>query len=214
MVFFIGYLDDMSPLRPMIRLFIHFLAAVLVVLPSCTGSPIFLGLGVLWVAGCTNAYNFIDGMNGLSLSMAVLAFGALALAGERTAAIPMIGLCAGVMVWNFPRAYTFIGDGGVYLLGYVASSLTLWRVGPALSGSPIRCAAVLALLGGVPVLDTLFAILRRLISGKSPFAPDRGHIHHRLHDMGWPQGRILSVLLAVQVILLWAGFTLSGLPKG
>ncbi len=214
MVFFVGYFDDMSPLNPMIRLFVHLLAAILVTFPSCTGSPLFFGLSVLWVAGCTNAYNFIDGMNGLALSMAILAFGALAIAGEVAITIPMIGLCLGVMIWNFPKAYTFIGDGGVYLLGYVVSSLTIWRIGPAISANPILAMTALVLLGGVPVVDTLTAILRRLIARKSPFAPDRGHIHHRLQDKGLSQKKTLFILVCLQAFLLWVGFTLSALPKG
>lgn len=213
-VFFVGYLDDMSPLKPVVRLMVHFLAASLVVLPFSKASPAFIVLGILWVAGCTNAYNIIDGMNGLSLSMAMIAFGSLALAGERSASIPMMGLCAGVMIWNYPKAYTFMGDGGVYLLGYVVSALTLWKVSPSLTGNPIASAFILALLGGVPVFDTLLAILRRLLSHKSPFSPDRGHVHHRLHDMGWSQNSILLFLALSQALLLWAGFAFSAFILG
>lgn len=206
MVFFVGYIDDMSPIRPIVRLIVHILAAALVVVPLHT-SILSSVIYVLWIAGCTNAYNLIDGMNGLSLSMAMLAFFSIGWANDSfNLTVPLIALCLGVFPWNFPKAHTFLGDGGVYLLGFVVSTMVMWSVGVGLSLYPIKASMTLALLGGVPVLDTLITIARRLLSGKSPFSPDRGHIHHRLLDMGFPQGKVLFLLVLAQGLFLLTGF--------
>ncbi len=210
MVFFIGYLDDMSPIKPVIRLIIHLLASSLVVIPLHMTSPLLCIVYTIWIAGCTNAYNLIDGMNGLSLSMAILAFLAIGLApGGNYVTFPLIAMCLGILPWNFPNAKTFLGDGGVYLLGYVVATMTMWLVESRLNILDLRTVSTLVLLGGVPVVDTLTTIVRRLISGKSPFSPDRGHIHHRLLDKGLSQGKVLALLAVAQVLLLGAGFFIS-----
>ncbi len=209
MVFFVGYLDDMSPLKPKIRLFVHLLAASLVVIPLHL-SPLLSLVYLLWIAGCTNAYNLIDGMNGLSLSMAILALFAIGWAdGSLNLILPLIALCLGILPWNFPKAHTFLGDGGVYLLGFVVSTMMMWSVEPSLPPQALRIVVTLILLGGVPVADTLTTIVRRLIAGKSPFSPDRGHIHHRLLDRGFSEGKVLAVLIFAQGFLLWCGFSIS-----
>jgi UDP-GlcNAc:undecaprenyl-phosphate GlcNAc-1-phosphate transferase len=211
MVFLVGYMDDMSSLNPMIRLSVHLLAAGLMVLPFQQGSPFFILISVLWIAGCTNAYNLIDGMNGLSLSMAIVAMVSLAWDGAATFALPVVGLSSGVLFWNFPRARTFLGDGGVYLLGFVVANLILRWGAKMLSEAGPSLIPVMVLLGGVPVLDTLVTILRRLISRRSPFSPDRGHIHHRLLDMGLPVPVILVILSSLQMILFRLGVLLLSL---
>lgn len=205
MVFLVGYMDDMSSLNPMIRLSVHLLAAGLMVLPFQQGSPFFILISVLWIAGCTNAYNLIDGMNGLSLSMAIVTMVSLAWNGAATFTLPVVGLSSGVLFWNFPRARTFLGDGGVYLLGFVVANLILRWGAKMLSEAGPSLIPVMVLLGGVPVLDTLVTILRRLISRRSPFSPDRGHIHHRLLDMGLPVSVILMILSSLQMILFRLG---------
>lgn len=209
MVFFVGYFDDMSPLKPKIRLLVHIFAASLVVFPLHL-SPLSSLIYLLWIAGCTNAYNLIDGMNGLSLSMAMLAFFAIGWAdGSLNLILPLIALCLGIMPWNFPRAHTFLGDGGVYLLGFVVSTMTMWSVESSMSPNIVKMVVTLILLGGVPVADTLTTIVRRLITGKSPFSPDRGHIHHRLLDKGFSEGKVLLLLVFAQGFLLWCGFFIS-----
>lgn len=210
MVFFIGYLDDMSPIKPIIRLIIHLIASSFVVIPLHMNSPLFYVVYTVWIAGCTNAYNLIDGMNGLSLSMAILSLLAIGLIPEGNyITFPLIAMCLGILPWNFPNARTFLGDGGVYLLGYVVATMTMWMVEPKLTGLGLRTISTLVLLGGVPVVDTLTTIVRRLMSGRSPFSPDRGHIHHRLLDKGLSQGMVLALLVFAQVLLLGAGFFIS-----
>ncbi|PIE54893.1 MAG: undecaprenyl-phosphate alpha-N-acetylglucosaminyl 1-phosphate transferase [Dethiosulfovibrio peptidovorans] len=205
MVFLVGYLDDMISLSPRLRLLVHLMAAGLVAVPFFKGALVPTILSILWIAGTTNAYNLIDGMNGLSLSMATLALAALALRGYPATTLPLVALCLGVLPWNWPKARTFLGDGGVYFLGFVVSSLTL----PSLSSFFIKPGGreLLGLVfwGGVPVIDTMITIVRRLLRHRSPFLPDRGHVHHRLLDLGFSTQAVLAILSLAQVFALGVG---------
>jgi UDP-GlcNAc:undecaprenyl-phosphate GlcNAc-1-phosphate transferase len=209
-VFLIGYADDMHSLPPALRFGLHFAAAIWAVLPIPV--PFFERcLLLFWVAGVTNAYNLIDGMDGLALGLALVTACAAMSMGDPAAWLPFAGMIAGVLFWNFPVARTFLGDGGSTLLGYVCSAQLSWDLASrvnALGG--LSLSLVLLLLGGVPVLDTLFAMVRRILSGHSPFLPDRGHAHHRLLDGGCSKGRTLSILAGCHALLLAAGILLSG----
>ncbi len=205
MVFYAGYVDDMLPLSPFGRLAMQFGAALLYVPLAGNAGWFRTALTVVWIAGVTNAYNFIDGMNGLSLTMAFLCCCFSVSAAGNTWAVPVAAMIAGMFFWNFPNAKTFVGDGGVYLLGYfLAMSNALW-IDMSSWGVP-RFLAALLLAGGVPVIDTLCAIARRLLAGKSPFYPDRSHVHHRLLDRGMPPARVLALLAALQAVSLCAAF--------
>ncbi len=197
MVFFAGYLDDMLSLSPFSRLFIQFAAAVVALsaLPS-VAVPDYL-LYLIWIAGTTNAYNFIDGLNGLALGISSLSFFVLALLGAGLWSGPLAALALGLLPWNFPRAKTFVGDGGVYLLGFLFSVLVVFFI-ESMHLTFFSKAVLLALVGGVPVIDTLVAVVRRTLAGKSPFYPDRKHLHHRLLDRGLPSWLVVAVLCLFQ----------------
>ena len=200
-VFFAGYLDDMLSLSPFVRLAIHFGAAGVSLLAAGELNVLYMALLLFWIAGVTNAYNFIDGMNGLALSMSFITLCFLGFAGGMLWALPPAALVAGVFFWNFPYGKTFLGDGGVYLLGYFLASLTMLWLLPMGLGFVRLCVALL-LVGGVPVVDTLFVIARRVATGKSPFYPDRTHVHHRLLDKGLTCPQVLAVLCALQAFSL------------
>ncbi|MGI6076085.1 MAG: glycosyltransferase family 4 protein [Pyramidobacter sp.] len=201
LVFFAGYIDDMLSLSPYGRLCVHFFAAALSLLALGHQSIVFTVVYLFWVAGMTNAYNFIDGMNGLALSMAFVSLGFFALVGKVECVLPMISMILGVFFWNFPSAKTFLGDGGVYLLGYFTACLALFELVPMNIGL-FKSVAALLFIGGVPVIDTLSAIVRRLVAGKSPFYPDRKHIHHRLLAKGLTPPEVLAILCALQMLSL------------
>ena len=214
LVFLVGYVDDMKPTSPFIRLALHGIAALIVILPLPL-APLEKTLLVFWVAGCTNAYNLIDGMDGLCLSLAIVTAWVLSVFGDKSLWLPLAGLCSGVLVWNFPfpRARTFLGDGGSTFLGFLCAS----QMATALSSAamePLRMIPVLALLGGIPVFDTIVAVGRRLIRGRSPFLPDRGHIHHRLLDRSFPVTAIIVTMGSMHLALLLAGFALSRFLSG
>ena len=128
-----------------------------------------LTLGVLPVAslaaeGCDCGVDpviFIDGLNGLSLTMAILCLTFLGALSGNGWVIPAVSIAAGMFFWNFPVAHTFVGDGGVYLLGYYIAMIAALWLREADIGL-IRFVVLLLLIGGVPVIDTLCAISRRL----------------------------------------------------
>ncbi|MDR1915133.1 MAG: undecaprenyl/decaprenyl-phosphate alpha-N-acetylglucosaminyl 1-phosphate transferase [Synergistaceae bacterium] len=206
LVFLVGYMDDMHPLPPLKRLVVHILTAAWVIMPLSI--PIYQRcLLLLWITGCTNAYNFVDGMDGLALSIAFVTSYLAYRSGNPYTWLPFCGLVAGVLLWNFPHARTFLGDGGATLLGYVSSSHLAWDLFPRFFNMPpLPMVLILLLIGGVPVIDTLIVICRRIAARKSPFNPDRWHAHHILLDLKLAKWQVLSVLVAAHVILVGTGY--------
>lgn len=206
LVFLLGYIDDMKGLSAGARLLGHLLAALLVTavlpLPPAKKAVLFL-----WIAGGISAFNLIDGMNGLALALFFMTslFG-IAI-GRPLWWIPLGSMAAGMFYWNFPVARTFLGDGGSTLLGFLCmSQLSIDGAGLFTGVSlPVLCAG-LFLVGGVPFIDTAASIMRRLFAGKSPFTPDRGHIHHLLLDKGVPQTVVLLSLSAVHGLCIAGGY--------
>lgn len=207
LVFLVGYLDDMKPLGALPRLFIHGIAACFAVGSVSGLSGVEMLIFFLWIVGMTNAFNLIDGMNGLSLTLGGITGGVWMLFSGSGCWPFLVGGCLGVLFWNFPRARTFLGDGGSTFLGYFCSSFAM------IDGAdlffrlrPLHLCLVLVLIGGVPVMDTLLAMSRRVLCGVSPFCPDRGHLHHRLLDRGWSVSGVLTLLGGVHVVCLLTAF--------
>jgi UDP-GlcNAc:undecaprenyl-phosphate GlcNAc-1-phosphate transferase len=211
LVFLVGYMDDMHPLPPLKRLAVHLMASAWIVLPLSV--PLYQRIVLLvWIAGCTSAYNFVDGMDGLALSIAFVTSYLAYRGGNPYTWMPFCGLIAGVLLWNFPHARTFLGDGGATLLGYVCSSHLAWDIFPRFFNmKPQAMLLSLLLIGGVPVVDTLFVMTRRVIRGKSPFYPDRGHSHHILLDFKLATWEVLALLVAAHGALVRAGYYLLDL---
>lgn len=211
LVFFIGYLDDLSSVTPLFRLAIHMFAAMLVI-RLVEVNFILKVLFLIWIVGMTNAFNLIDGMNGLALTLSSLTtLTALVYRGGPWWS-GLLGLCIGILIWNFPKAYTFLGDGGSTLLGFLCSSMLLIDFSFAFYVmSYDRLIICLVLLGGIPVIDTLLAICRRMWNRMSPFAPDRGHLHHFLVDKGLTQPKALLILSSFHLGLVIFGFLLMGI---
>lgn len=204
-IFFCGYLDDMCSLSPFLRLGLHFLASSIVVLPL--GLPAFTSLiAIVWVAGVTSAYNLIDGVNGLCISIFIASSAALAFMGASAAGVCMGAMALGVLWWNFPRAQTFLGDGGSTLMGYLFASHFLCAArGTLMTVGFNELILLMLLFGGVPVLDTTAAFSRRIMMGKSPFYPDKGHLHHILMALTGSAFWSVIILLSLQVLLLSFG---------
>jgi UDP-GlcNAc:undecaprenyl-phosphate GlcNAc-1-phosphate transferase len=148
--------------------------------------PVWVGAAftVVWVVGMINSLNFIDGLDGLSTGIAFIAavtLGVLSLTRQvdqplvAVLCFALAGGLLGFLRWNFHPARIFQGSAGVMFLGYALAVL-------AILGSAKVVVALLVL--AVPIIDTFWVIVRRLSSGRSPFSPDRGHIHHRLLDLG------------------------------
>jgi UDP-GlcNAc:undecaprenyl-phosphate GlcNAc-1-phosphate transferase len=176
----------------------------------------FAGLGaaimtMLWIVGMINSINFIDGLDGLSTGVALIAaltLGIISLTGGGSYA-PMValmcavlaGALAGFLPWNFNPAKVFIGTTGVMAVGYALAVLSI------LGTAKI---AVALLVLGVPIIDTFWIITRRLLNRSSPFTPDRGHIHHRLLDLGLSHRNTVLLIYAICIALAISGVMLSG----
>ncbi len=171
--------------------------------------PYAVGFTALWVVGMINSINFIDGLDGLSSGIALIAAGTLGLISITTFNQPFIGILCfalagallGFLRWNFHPASIFIGTSGVMFVGYTLAVLSI------LGTAKI---AVALLVLGVPIIDTFWIIVRRLASGRSPFTPDRGHIHHRLLDLGLSHSQTVLAIYAICISLGVMTFILSG----
>lgn len=208
LVFLLGYMDDMKGLSAGGRLIGHFAASLLVV-AFAPFPPLLKVLLLFWIAGGISAFNLIDGMNGLALVVFFITtlFG-MAL-GRLLWWVPLGAMALGMFFWNFPVARTFLGDGGSTLLGFLCMSQLSMDCGVLFAKTSVPVLfAVLFLIGGVPFIDTAVSILRRLLSGKSPFTPDRGHIHHRLLDKGVSQTAVLLLLSAAHGLCIAGGYVL------
>lgn len=177
-------------------------------------------LTIGWIVGITNAINLIDGLDGLSTGVTIIASISLliifALNGAPLMAIILITALAGALVgflpYNFNPAKTFIGDVGSDFLGFALAVISI--LGVAKTYTAIVIVAPLIVLA-LPVFDTLFAIIRRIIKGKSLKAvimPDRGHLHHKILDKGYSQKQVVLILYGISatfgmfaVILLESG---------
>ncbi len=209
----LGVFDDIFNLNAWFKLGVQILAALVAVLQGVIidfvnigGKMVPLGalsipITVIWIVGLTNAINFIDGLDGLACGISTICSASLTvvtmlMAGPEAALLTAIlaGSCLGFLPYNSHPAKIFMGDAGALFLGYTLSVLSVTGV--------FKTHAVLAFLipmsvFGLPLFDTLFAIFRRLIHGHSPFHADRGHIHHRLIDMGFGHRRSVLTLYAI-----------------
>jgi len=218
----LGVVDDITPLRALFKFFVQIAAALVAVYhgvvinvlsnPNVFSTDPYWLLGwlsvpvtVLWIVGITNSVNLIDGLDGLAngvstisaLTMLVIAL----LVSEAQVALVMaalMGACIGFMPYNRNPAKMFMGDTGSTFLGYVLATISIQGL---FKYYAIISFAVPFLILGLPMFDTVFAIVRRLAHGQNPMAPDRGHIHHRLIDMGLSQKQAVAALYVVSSIL-------------
>jgi UDP-GlcNAc:undecaprenyl-phosphate GlcNAc-1-phosphate transferase len=208
LVFFAGYWDDMVSVNPFLRFCVHLLAATIVSTTMRIPLPLKI-ICLVWVAGTTSAYNLIDGANGLCLSLCMVACICFFLLNGSAEFFMLFALCAGVLPWNFPQARTFLGDGGATFIGFLFASHVIFISETAFSSmNPLALILFLGFVGGIPVFDTIFAIVRRLLVSGSPFLPDRGHIHHRILDAGASATVTVCILSCFQAISIAAGVLL------
>jgi UDP-GlcNAc:undecaprenyl-phosphate GlcNAc-1-phosphate transferase len=152
---------------------------------------------VVWIVGMINSINFIDGLDGLSTGIGLIAavtLGVLSLSPQvnqpfvAVLCFVLAGGLLGFLRWNFHPAVIFQGTSGVMFLGFSLAVL-------AILGTAKVAVALLVL--GVPIIDTFWVIVRRISRGRSPFTPDRGHIHHRLLDLGLSHRSTVLLIYAI-----------------
>lgn len=213
----LGILDDIFRLNAWIKLAIQLAAAGFAVWNGCLidhinvgGGYVQLGflaipLSVLWIAGLTNAINFIDGLDGLACGVSAISslslFFVVTLSGDTVSSLMcgiLVGSCVGFLPFNSNPARIFMGDTGALFLGYAMAVLSVHGV---FKLHTVLSFMLPVIIFALPLFDTIFAIFRRLLKGKSPFSPDRGHIHHRLIDSGFTQKESVNILYAICGIL-------------
>ena len=164
-----------------------------------------LPVTMLWVVGIINAVNLIDGLDGLAAGVVFFAgvtnFVVAYIAGQPIPALIMaavLGSVLGFLFYNFNPARIFMGDSGSYFLGYVLAVTAL--VGSSGKASTAVSLLVPVVALGVPIFDTLFSMVRRFLERRPIFSPDRGHVHHRLLDLGITHRRAVLILYGVSVV--------------
>ena len=217
-----GAVDDIVNLRPMVKLAFQLLAAIVAVRSGLVfdviSNPNFFAeettieigflsvpLTILWIVGCTNAMNLIDGLDGLAVGVAAISSTSMLivslLVAEPVVSVilaALTGACLGFMPYNMNPAKIFMGDVGSQLLGFVlatASIMGLFKM------HAIFTFFVPMLSLALPLTDTAFAFCRRISHGQSPFHADRGHFHHRLLAMGLSQKQAVAVLYTISGVM-------------
>ena len=217
-----GVIDDISELKWYVKLAFQFAAAGIAVYhglvvhavsnPNVFSSNEILSFGslaipisIFWIVGITNAVNLIDGLDGLAcgvsgISSVTMLIIALLVSDMNVAVITaaLAGACLGFLPYNTNPAKIFMGDTGALLLGFVLSTVSIMGL---FKFYAIISFAVPFLVIGLPLFDTVFAFVRRILSGKSPMHRDRGHFHHRLLDMGLTQKQAVAILYAISGVL-------------
>ena len=217
------FIDDLKDLPPMVKLSAQILAAIIVVgfglkieninipflykigLPNAFSIILTIG----WIVGITNAINLIDGLDGLSSGIALISCVSMliifALNGSPIIAILLItalaGALSGFLPFNFNPAKTFMGDAGSNFLGYCLAVISIFGV--AKTYTLVVIVAPLIVLA-LPVVDTLVAIVRRTIKGKSLKAimkADKGHLHHTLLNHGFTQKEAVFMMYSITAAL-------------
>ena len=227
-------IDDIKTIKPIVKLAGQVLAAIVAVafgvridsvdfwfISTSELSEIISAIvTVVWIVGVTNAINLIDGLDGLASGISVISAISLlvifVLNGSPTIAIILITALAGALVgflpFNFSPAKTFIGDTGSNFLGYAISIIAILGVAKTYTVAVIILPLIVL---GLPIFDTIWAIIRRLIKGKSikaVFKADKGHLHHRIVAKGFSQKQAVLILYGISatfgifaVILLDSG---------
>ena len=229
MIVVLGVMDDIMALKALPKLLVQMAAGVAVYYgcriqflsnPNVFSDMTYVNLGwlsvpitIIWIVAITNAVNFIDGLDGLAVGVSAISTASLIvialMVAETNIAIilcALFGACLGFIPYNFNPAKIFMGDTGATFLGYILATLSVTGLFKMYA---IISFAVPFLILGVPIFDICFAVLRRVAHGQSPMHADRGHIHHRLIDMGFSQKQSVAIAYMLTAILGLAAVLLT-----
>jgi UDP-GlcNAc:undecaprenyl-phosphate GlcNAc-1-phosphate transferase len=216
-----GIIDDIKDLRPKYKLLIQIAAAICLLMSGISIAIItnpfkefypYLSIGwinvpvtIIWIVGVTNAFNLIDGLDGLAAGVAFISCVTLMIVsllnGRLEAAFltaVLSGAILGFLPYNFNPASIFMGDTGSQLLGFLLAAISIEG---AIKSATAFIIAVPILAFGLPIYDTLFAMIRRKVNGKSIMQADKGHLHHRLLDMGMSQKQAVIIMYFISAVL-------------
>jgi UDP-GlcNAc:undecaprenyl-phosphate GlcNAc-1-phosphate transferase len=223
----VGFIDDTRGIRALHKFLAQLVAAGVAYAfgfrIDAISLPLFgdLQMGVfalpvtmLWITGIVNAVNLIDGLDGLAAGVVFFAgltnFVVAHISGSVFVALimaSMLGALLGFLFYNFNPARIFMGDTGSYFLGYVLATTSLAGALQKESTAVSLLIPVVAL--GIPITDTLFAMVRRFVERRPIFSPDRGHIHHKLLDLGITHKRAVLIIHAMSIVLTLAAIGLA-----
>jgi UDP-GlcNAc:undecaprenyl-phosphate GlcNAc-1-phosphate transferase len=224
-ILFFGLWDDVKGIDYRLKFLGQFIAVIVVVLyggvvirfvPFSGLDPlpdiVALPLTVIALVGVTNAINLADGLDGLAGGTTLLSLGVMAVlaysSGDSNlllATVSVIGSIVGFLRFNTYPARVFMGDGGSQFLGFSAGTLLIiltQKTSTALSP------AIALLILGLPILDTVMVMIERMYEGRSPFLPDKKHIHHKLLALGFNHYEAVFVVYALQTLLIAAAYFL------
>jgi UDP-GlcNAc:undecaprenyl-phosphate GlcNAc-1-phosphate transferase len=216
LVFLLGLYDDFRPVKPPVKFAVQSVAGALLFfggfgvfhLPLLFGSYTFgwlaLPITILWVLWITNAFNLLDGVDGLAAGSALFStitvFVVSLVSNDflvSSLTLALAGVILGFLRFNFNPATIFLGDCGSLFIGFILSAL-------ALAGgqkTPTIVAVAIPIVSfGLPVLETVLSVIRRFLSGQPLFAADHGHIHHKLLERGFSQRQVVLILYVVSAI--------------
>ena len=234
LIFLLGVYDDLRTAGPYFKFFVQSVAGAMLFagglqifdLPLLFGARHFswvlgLPLTIFWVIAITNAFNLIDGLDGLAAGSALFStlimFVVAALSNASLISLitlALAGAVLGFLRYNFNPATIFLGDCGSQFVGFMLSALALYGA----QKTPTVVSVAIPLVSfGLPILETSLSVLRRFISGRPVFTADREHIHHKLLDLGWSHRQVVIILYGVSAVfallslfLLWpTGSTLG-----
>lgn len=216
LVFLLGLYDDFKPVKPQVKFAVQAVAATLLFfggfgvfqLPLLFGSHtlgwLALPLTILWVLWITNAFNLLDGVDGLAAGSALFStitvFVVSLVSGNflvSSLTLALAGAILGFLRFNFNPATIFLGDSGSLFIGFMLSALAL---AGAQKTPTIVAVAIPVVSFGLPVLETVLSVFRRYLNGQPLFAADRQHIHHKLLERGFSQQQVVVILYVVSAI--------------
>ena len=227
----VGAVDDARGLRSLYKLAAQVLVAIFAFVCGfqiqAIQLPLFgtlqmgvfaLPVTVIWIVGVTNAVNLIDGLDGLAAGVTFFAaftsFVIASISGSVFVALTMaalMGALIGFLFFNFNPARIFMGDSGSYFLGFVLATTALAGGGGGLQQKASTAVSLLVpvLALGVPIFDTLFSMFRRVLERRPIFSADRGHVHHRLLDLGLTHRRAVIFLYGISSLLAAGAIAVS-----
>ncbi|QUH19100.1 glycosyltransferase family 4 protein [Alkaliphilus sp. B6464] len=218
----IGIVDDVKQISAKYKLAAQIVAALIVVYSGVTidfinfplvkseSGYVFLKalkipMTIFWIVGITNTVNLIDGLDGLAAGVSAIASLSLAAVayniGQYNVAILLAilaGASSGFLPYNFNPAQIFMGDTGSLAIGFLLATISVEGV---IKKAATIAVAIPVLALGVPIFDTTFAIIRRLLNGRPIMEADKGHLHHRLLDHGFSQKQTVITLYAISMVL-------------
>lgn len=209
LIFSAGLADDAWTLRPEVKLVVQILSTVLLLyagLAFWRGGPFWVSvpLTFLWVIGITNAFNLIDGMDGLAGGVAAIAASVLGsvawMTGDADVALvagTVAGASAGFLVFNFNPAKIFMGDCGSMTLGYVLAVIAMSVQG---SGGPVAATLTPVVVLALPIFDTTFVTVTRILTGRAVSEGGTDHTHHRLAHLGMSERRAVLTLHGISLV--------------